>query len=155
MPQVNKGGKFIFGWSAIRPGGSVVLPASAVNEYDMTSEGRVILFSGSKSTGGFCVTRHGLLETSKLSGILNDNSRLNDYLLGEGEFIQYKGRFYCWARIDAEGKIILAQSMLKSLNLKEGMKLFAIRSSNIAFTMGARGPLLERIKGFTGKIEEY
>ena len=66
MPQMNKGGKFIFGESAIRPDGRVRLPDQAVEEYRIASEGQVYLFTGSRSTGGFCVTRKGLLLPSKL-----------------------------------------------------------------------------------------
>ena len=63
MPQMNKGGKFIFGKSLIREDGVIQFPEQAIREYDITVEGR---FTGSKSTGGFCVTRKGLLEPSKL-----------------------------------------------------------------------------------------
>ena len=77
MPQMNKGGKFIFGISLIHSDGAVLLPAQAVNEYEIAKEGRVILLSGSKSTGGFCVTRKGLLENSRLSHILSENPTLN------------------------------------------------------------------------------
>ena len=59
MPQMNKGGKFIFGESVIRPNGRVQLPTQAVDEYHIASEGKVYLFTGSKITGGFCVTRRG------------------------------------------------------------------------------------------------
>ena len=56
MLQMNKGGKFIFGISLIHSDGAVLLPAQAVEEYRIDKEGRVIIISGSKSTGGFCVT---------------------------------------------------------------------------------------------------
>lgn len=61
MPQMNKGGKFIFGKSLIHEDGTVQFPTQAIDEYQITSEGKVYLFTGSKSTGGFCVTRKGLL----------------------------------------------------------------------------------------------
>lgn len=76
MPPMNKGGKFIFGKSLVRDDGSVRIPIQAVEEYRITSEGRVCLFTGSKSTGGFCVTRRGLLHPSKLSHILDDTPAL-------------------------------------------------------------------------------
>ena len=107
MPQMNKGGKFIFGISLIHSDGAVLLPAQAVNEYEIAKEGRVILLSGSKSTGGFCVTRKGLLENSRLSHILSENPALSNYEINEGEFIKYKGRFYCWKRIDTSGRLQL------------------------------------------------
>lgn len=57
MPQMNKGGKFIFGKSLIHHDLTVCFPPQVVAEYNAGAEDKVILFTGSKSTGGFCVTR--------------------------------------------------------------------------------------------------
>lgn len=155
MPQMNKDGKFIFGKSLIRGNGMVRMPPMAVREYAIATEGRVYLFTGSKSTGGFCVTRRGLLEPSKLGHILAENPMLRDYEIAEGVFIPYKGRAYCWCRITPEGDILLSSEMLDFLQLAPGMELLSIRSSDIAFTMGARGPLLEKEKEYNGEIEVF
>ena len=56
MPQMNKSGKFVFGESVIRPDGWVRLPPQAAEEYRITSEGKVYLFTGSKMTGGSCLS---------------------------------------------------------------------------------------------------
>ena len=56
MPQMNKGGKFIFGQSVIRSDGRVQFPTQAVGEYRIASEGKVYLFTGSKMTGGSCLS---------------------------------------------------------------------------------------------------
>lgn len=77
MPQLNKGGKFIFGKSLIRDDLTIHLPTQVLTEYHTTIEGKVYLFTGSKVTGGFCVTRKGLLEPSKLGHILTDNHLYN------------------------------------------------------------------------------
>lgn len=69
MPQMNKGGKFIFGKSLIRTDGTLRIPPQAMEEYHIADEGKVYLFTGSKITGGFCVTRKGLLHPSKLGHI--------------------------------------------------------------------------------------
>ncbi|ORX82582.1 hypothetical protein BCR32DRAFT_244015 [Anaeromyces robustus] len=143
MPQMNKGGKFIFGKSLIRDNGILQFPTQAIKEYNIIDEGKIYLFTGSKSTGGFCVTRKGLLEPSKLSHILTDTPRLKDYTSKPGEFIKYKGRSYAWVNITKNGEIELTDEMMSFLKLKPGMKLLSIRSSNIAFTMGAKGPLIK------------
>lgn len=155
MPQMNKGGKFIFGKSLIRSDLTVYLPVQAIKEYNATAEGKVYLFTGSKVTGGFCVTRKGLLEPSKLGHILSDNPALQNYQTTEGEFIKYKGRSYCWVNISENGVIQLNQQTLDFLHLKIGMNLLSIRSSDIAFTMGAKGPLLEKAKNYDGEIAIY
>ena len=155
MPQMSKGGKFIFGKSLIRDNLTIHLPTQALTEYNATLEGKVYLFTGSKVTGGFCVTRKGLLEPSKLRHILTDNPALQNYQITEGEFIKYKGRSYCWINISENGVIQINQKILDFLNLKIGMELLSIRSSNIAFTMGATGPLLERAHNYEGEILLY
>lgn len=143
MPQMNKGGKFIFGKSLIRDDGTLRFPKQAIEEYNITAEGKIYLFTGSKSTGGFCVTRKGLLAPSKLGHILTEMPELNDYTAQQGAFIKYKGRSYAWLDISGDGQIILTGEMMDFLKLKSGMKLLSIRSSDIAFTMGAYGRLVE------------
>ena len=155
MPQMNKGGKFIFGKSLIRDDLTIHLPTQALTEYNATAEGKIYLFTGSKVTGGFSVTRKGLLEPSKLGHILTDNPSLKTYQTTEGEFIKYKGRSYCWVNISENGIIQLNQQILDFLKLKFGMELLSIRSSDIAFTMGATGPLLERADNYEGEIKIY
>lgn len=155
MPQLNKGGKFVFGLSRIQADGTLRFPPQAVAEYDVASERKVYLFTGSKSTGGFCVTRRGLLEPSKLSHILRDNPTLRDYTAREGEFVRYKGRAYCWTSVGKEGTIRLSGEMLGLLKIAPDDELLCIRSSDIAFTMGARGPLLEKSAQYEGTIEVY
>ena len=138
MPQMNKGGK-----SLIRDNGILQFPKQAIEEYDIMADGKVYLFTGSKSTGGFCVTRKGLLEPSKLGHILTETPELREYTAEQGAFIKYKGRFYAWVNISDEGQIALTDEMMKFLKIEPGMKLLSIRSSDIAFTMGAYGRLVE------------
>ena len=152
MPQMNKGGKFIFGESVIRPDGRVQLPPQAVDEYRIASEGKAYLFTGSKSTGGFCVTRKGLLQPSKLGHILEAMPQLLHYTAKPGAFFKYKGRAYCWTEVSNTGQIRLEEEMMAFLSVKPGTRLLSIRSSDIAFTMGAKGPLLEKAERFDGEI---
>lgn len=112
MPQMNKGGKFVFGKSNIQESGKVQFPIQAMAEYQITAEGKVYLFTGSKVTGGFCVTRKGLLLPSKLGHILAALPELRDYTAEEGAFLPYKGRSYCWLSVTADGLIRLTKPMM-------------------------------------------
>lgn len=141
--------------SRIREDLTLQLPPQSVTEYKATAEEKVYLFTGSKITGGFCVTRRVLLEPSKLGHILIDNPALQNYQTPEGEFIKYKGRSYCWVSISGAGIIQLNQKMADFLNIKIGMELLSIRISDIAFTMGAKGPLLEKAENYDGGITIY
>lgn len=155
MPQLNKGGKFVFGISKVQTDFNVQVPTQAISEYKITRDSKVILFTGSKITGGFCVTNKTLLAASKLKHILVDCPQLAMYELPECEFIRYKGRGYCWARINEAGLIHLTQDALKYLNISVEAELLSIRSSDIAFTMGAKGPLLDKAHAYQGVIEQY
>ena len=150
MPQIGKGGKFIFGKSLVREDFIIHLPPQAVKEYNITSEGKIYLFTGSESTGGFCVTRKGLLSPSKIGNILRDTPALQNYELPQGSFVPYKGRSYCWLKISPDGIIRLPEATAAFLQTEQGKMLLSIRSSNIAFTMGAKGPLLEKAENYNG-----
>ena len=67
MPQLNKGGKFVFGLSLIHDDLTVQFPTQALEEYQVLNDDKIIIFTGSKVTGGFCVTTYPLLSKSKLS----------------------------------------------------------------------------------------
>lgn len=155
MPQLNKGGKFVFGLSVIHPDLTIHIPPQTLLEYDATRDGKIIIFTGSKITGGFCVTTYSLLRGSKLKHMLEDCPALRDCLLSEGEFMQYKEHKYAWLDIDKNGVIKLPHSTLAVLELQFGMELLSIRSSDIAFTMEAKGPLLQKAHNFQESIEKY
>jgi len=155
MPQITKGGRFVFGRSRIRNDLSVRFPPQAVDEYKITADQKIYLMTGSKSTGGFCVTRMGLLAPSKLRMILTENPELFDYSIAPGDFVRYKGRSYCWLPIEEDGVIRLTPEMMSFLDLRVGMRLLSIRSSDIAFTMGAKGRLPEAADSYEGEIGEY
>lgn len=155
MPQISKGGKFVFGWSLVKNDYSVKLPDMVVSEYEIASEGKVILISGSKTTGGFCVSRKQLINKSKLKVILEENPMLSNYKTHEGEFVKYKGRLYCWLRITNDGLLKLPGAFLETLSIMKGDRLLSIRGSNIAFVMGLKEPLIEMANRYTGEIKSY
>ena len=155
MPLMNKGGKFVFGISLVNSDLSVLIPPQSLQEYAIKLGAKVFLISGSKRSGGFVVAKKELLSNSKIGNVLSDMPALGSYGLPEGDFIKYKGRLYCWTDISHEGKIKFREEMLETLDISIGTKLLVIRSSNIAFAMGARGPLLERAKNYTGTIRIY
>ena len=154
MPQMTKGGKYIFGWSEIGENGELIFPIIAVEEYKLKKEDYIYIVSGSKQTGGFCVLTEPLLSNSKLKNILEENPNLADRSLREGELITYKGRKYGWLVLN-KSAVYLSDDLMKMLEIKVGDKLLAIRSSDIAFTMGVKGRLIEKANGYQGIIEEF
>lgn len=154
MPQLKKRGKFVFGWSLINNDKQVKIPKQAFDEYGLKDCNKVILISGSKRTGGFCVSGRTMIERSDLSGLFRQNPLLHDYKISEGEFVKYKGRLYCWINLNQD-LITLSNNILKILDLKIGDKLLSIRGSDIAFVMGVKGPLIERANLSDKEIEIY
>ena len=154
MPQMTKGGKYIFGWSKIGQNGELTFPTMAVKEYNLQEETYIYIVSGSKQTGGFCVMTEPLLSHSKLKNILKENPSLAKRSLREGELITYKGRKYCWLALK-ENTVYLSDDLMKMLEIKVGDKLLAIRNSDIAFTMGVKGSLIEKANNYRGIIEEF
>ena len=154
MPQMTKGGKYIFGWSKIGQNGELTFPTMAVKEYNLQEEIYIYIVSGSKQTGGFCVMTEPLLSHSKLKNILKENSSLAKRSLREGELITYKGRKYGWLALN-KSAVYLSDDLMKMLEIKVGDKLLAIRSGDIAFTMGVKGSLIEKANNYRGIIEEF
>ena len=154
MPQMTKGGKYIFGWSKIGQNGELTFPTMAVKEYNLQKETYIYIVSGSKQTGGFCVMTEPLLSHSKLKNILEENPSLAKRSLREGELITYKGRKYGWLALN-KSEVYLSDDLMKMLEIKAGDKLLAIRSSDIAFTMGFRGSLIDKANNFNGRIEMF
>ncbi len=141
MPLLAKGGKFVYGWSVISPERKVIIPPQIIQEYKLPENGKIILMSSSKVSGGFSITTKAMLKQSKLNVIVNDNPELAEYSLPEGMTIKYKGRKYCW--VTMENKIIrLPKQTMEAYDVKVNDKLLSIRSSNIAFTLIVKGPII-------------
>ncbi|MDU1889589.1 MAG: hypothetical protein E6767_02765 [Dysgonomonas sp.] len=154
MPQLTKGGKFVFGWCIIREDLTVTLPEQTIQEYGIEKVNRLFLISGSKTTGGFSVSHKELLLNSvfeNITGLYPDLCINNPTM---NKIIDHNGRKYVWVYIET-GVVQLTRDILSAYNLKTGDKLMCIRSSNIAFMMGAKGPLLEAAKEYKGVIGEF
>jgi len=155
MPQIAKGGKFIFGWSTVSLTGCVKIPEMTFNEYNLSTDRNVILISGSKKSGGFCVSNYTLMRPSIMNGLFLEYPEIKDYSCKEGECIKFKGRLYCWIKLQPEGVIKLPDYTMKSFDIKPGNKLLSIRGSNIAFVLAVKGPLIEAANNYKGVIDEY
>ncbi len=53
MPQLNKGGKYVFGLSAISNRREILFPEETLEQYPVQKEGRIIIFTGAKSRADF------------------------------------------------------------------------------------------------------
>ena len=67
MPQLVKGGKYVFGWSRVSSEGKVMIPPEAFSEYHFMAYNTGILIPGSKTSEGFGLTTLESLRNSPLS----------------------------------------------------------------------------------------
>ena len=148
MPQLSKGGKYVFGWSRIHADGGVYIPDEAEREYRLKPNERVILISGSKRSGGFVVAKKSLVEQSAMAAVLTQTPTLAQFQIEEGQTIKFKGRLYGWVRMHPKGLIVLPSHTLEVFHIKPGDRLLSIRGSNIAFVMGAKGPIIEKAREY-------
>ena len=146
MPQLSKGGKYVFGWSRVREDGGIRIPDEAMREYHLKLNEEVVLMSGSKTSEGFSVAKKSSLEQSVFSRILDSNSKLASYQTEEGETINFPGRHCCWVRIRQGRVISVPPHTLETYGVKPGDRLLSIRGSNIGFALIVRGPIVETAK---------
>ena len=57
MPQLVKGGKWVFGWVVVQAGKKIAIPPEAYREYGFQAGGEIVFTRGSRRSGGFGVGR--------------------------------------------------------------------------------------------------
>jgi bifunctional DNA-binding transcriptional regulator/antitoxin component of YhaV-PrlF toxin-antitoxin module len=150
MPQLVRGGKYVFGWSVISEDGGILIPEEARQEYQFKSGERVILIPGSNTSGGFSIVGKSLLEQSRLSDILTQNPDLAEFRIQEGNTIEINGRKLCWVTIHGNGFLQLTPHVLEAYGVKPGDYLLAVRGSYLGLGMAVKGPLVEEARKHSG-----
>ncbi len=146
MPQLVKGGKYIFGWSAVSNKGVINIPDEAFLEYAFNYDDKGILMSGSKRSGGFGLSSERLLKNTPIEKMLINYPDVLNYQLTEGEIKQINKRIFSWVGINQNRSIKLSESLLKVFNFKINTKLLVGRGSGIALGFIAKGPIYEEAK---------
>jgi hypothetical protein len=66
MPQLAKGGKWVFGWVVVGPRREIRIPPEAYAEYGFRAGEEVVFLAGSRKSGGFGIGRPEKLAQSKI-----------------------------------------------------------------------------------------
>ncbi len=143
MPQLVKGGKYVYGLSVISPEGNILIPPEAMEEYNYRAGDKVIIINGSRTSGGFGLTKTDILKKSALSALISDLPRLTEYAVPEGEIVRNRGRLFCWTAIGSGGGIRLPLETLGEYGLRPGDRLAVGRGSYLSIAFIARGTILE------------
>jgi hypothetical protein len=116
MPQLAKGGKWVFGWCVVGAACDIQIPPKAYAEYGFQPEESVIITRGSRRSGGFGIGRPQKLGTSPLLS-----------------------RFVGQVTIGAEGQVALPPET----GVRPGERLLAVRGSGLALGFLQHGPIYE------------
>ncbi len=146
MPQIVKGGKYVFGWSIIGNQGKIKIPLEAFQEYNLSLDKSAILFSGSKTSGGFGLSSMRILRNSIMNEVIEKNPSLANYEIPEGEIIEFKNKKYCWLKIQEDKSIILPERTLNAFEINENDLLLSGRGSHLAIGFIAKGPIFKEAK---------
>jgi bifunctional DNA-binding transcriptional regulator/antitoxin component of YhaV-PrlF toxin-antitoxin module len=143
MPQLVRGGKYVYGWSPVSDGGKITIPPEAMKEYGLKEHDRVIIMSGSRRSGGFAVTTPALLAGSPLSAVLQRFPRLRTFQMPEARVVRVEGRPFCWASIEEGGYLTLPEETLREYEIIPGDRLLTVRGTALALGFARTGPLVD------------
>jgi hypothetical protein len=118
MPQLVKGGKWVFGWTIVSSAGELRIPPDAYAEYGFQSGEPIVFLPGSRRSGGCGVARREKLAGSRIS--------LAQRILGEG--------------MVGENERVAFPSVT---GFQTGERLLVVRGSGWALGFVQRGPIYE------------
>jgi hypothetical protein len=116
MPQLAKGGKWVFGWCMVGPTCEIQIPPEAYVEYGFQQGETVIITRGSRRSGGVGIGRVEKLQNSIL-----------------------QSRFIGKSTIGANGRVALPPEA----GVQPGERLLVVRGSGLALGFLLRGPIVE------------
>ena len=121
MPQLTKGGKWVFGWSIAGSDQQIPIPPDAWQEYEFEVGQQAIFIRGSQRSGGFSISTPGRWPAA--FGPWESASRV----LGH-------------TRITDAGKIRVPPEIA----IRPGQALLVVRGSGNALGFLIRGPICEK-----------
>ena len=142
MPQLVKGGKWVFGWSVVGDECNIRIPEEARIEYGFQPGEKVIIMSGSHTSGGFIISRKSVLSETRLYDVLAANPDLTSFRTREGQPVTSGKRKLCWTTVLKAGQIFLPAATLKEYGVQPGDRLLAGRGSYAGLAMLLKGPII-------------
>ena len=142
MPRIAKGGKYIYGWSTVREDWTIPVPPEAIFEYGLTGGERLIVMRGSRTSGGFTLSRLKSLEGSVLRDRISVIPGLIDGDIPKGEMVRSGGYTLSWTSLDEDNSISLKERTLLQYQIEYGQILLVIRGSGIGLSFASKGPIV-------------
>ena len=147
MPQLAKGGKYVFGWTIINKDFKIRIPDETYDEYNFTKTDKLIIISGSKSSGGFSIITPNSIINSKLSinitRLIGYKNETNSFTTNKLEIIKHGERIISWTAIEGEKYFRLSVELMNSLNINIEDKLLVGRGSGLGPAFIGKGTIYE------------
>jgi hypothetical protein len=132
MPQLVKGGKWVFGWVVVGSGGEIAIPSQAWREYGFQVGEEALFMPGSRRSGGFSLSTARLMAGSALQ------AGLEGRLLGRGAISQV-------------GRVRVPPGV----GVRPGDRLLAVRGSGYGLGFVARGPIYQEALSQSHRLEQF
>ncbi|MBN2519368.1 MAG: hypothetical protein JXB17_02590 [Bacteroidales bacterium] len=146
MPQLVKGGKYIFGWTVVNPDGRIKIPDEAYEEYKFKKYDQIVIMPGSSTSGGIIIAKPEKFVHSPLKRILkNLKFSEKDQCFGfkENTIINAANKPYCWTKLDDKGHFCLSPRILEAFNISTGTRLLVGRGSHLGPAFILKGTIVE------------
>lgn len=145
MPQLVKGGKFVFGWTLVRENGRILLPPMAVKEYGFENLDRLIMLPGSKTSGGFGLYSPGKIFQSRVGSLFQTQPEFMKFNTAPGEIIDFSGTPVCWIKL-SHCIVTIPVEILNRFGIRAGLKLLAARGSELGLALIVKGPIVNEAR---------
>lgn len=145
MPQLIKGGKYVYGWTRVGYNGRITIAPEALEDYNLHNSDKLILLPGSKASGGFGLCPWKSLRGSKMEILAEVRPELWEDRAHEGEIIKFRSKPYCWIRLN-NGSFMLRLETLNEYGIQVLDKLLIIQGSGLALGFALRGPIVEEAR---------
>lgn len=117
MPQLVKGGKWVFGWVVVGKNGKIQIPGDAYEEYGFREGEKIVFTKTSKTSGGFGIARKEIFDKSMLISTHHLASSI----------------------MEADRMVALHPQ----LDATSGDKLLAVRGSYLSLSFIKHGPIID------------
>ncbi|MBN1185258.1 MAG: hypothetical protein JXB49_23435 [Bacteroidales bacterium] len=144
MPQLAKGGKYVFGISRVGERYRINVPPEAFLEYGLDKSNVIVFISGSRTSGGFGINPPHRLMNSQLNEILDFigyTKQSSSFLHPEYTIKYVKNRLISWTKIDKHGTFFLNEQLANQFKINVSDKLVVVRGGNMGPGFIAKGPL--------------
>jgi hypothetical protein len=147
MPQLVKGGKYIYGWTRIHPDGRIRVPDEAFLEYHFSIKEVIILMSGSRTSGGFSVNRPERLQASEIGQrimrLINLPEASHSFPSPGSQVFKSGGRIVTQVILEDGMNFRLSDELINTLGLMVGNNLLVGRGSGLGLTFIAQGRIFK------------